>query len=632
MISKTVKKIIRSNAPRWIILLIDINIVVDTFLLAYLIRFNFKFDFDTVQLFTQVPIIIFCALLAFLITGSYKGTVRHTGLTDLVYLFFSSIILSVLLILAVGINKKFGILNDHTIPLSIIIIHFMLNIFFLNASRFAFKLIYFQLFTNIKIEKKALIYGAGETGLLAYSVLNDIQEKKYSIVGFVDDNKRKWGKKINGVRVYKLDDISEEFVKKKGIDEVIIAFQNRSSVRLMEITEKLSSMSLEVKIVPHAQEWIDFNLNSKQIKKVKIEDLLGRIPININNPTLKKELAGKVVLITGAAGSIGSEIARQVIRFDCKHLILIDQAESALYEIEQELLQGNSINFSVIVANTTDQHRMSKLFELYKPNLVFHAAAYKHVPLMEKEPYESVNINVKGTLVMTKVAIEHNVEKFVMISTDKAVNPTNVMGATKRLAEMLVSAHKGVSKTKFITTRFGNVLGSNGSVIPLFKKQIENGGPITVTHKEINRYFMTIPEACQLVLEAGSMGSGGEIYVFDMGDSVKIFDLALNMINLSGLRYKEDIDIKITGLRPGEKIHEELLADGENTIKTYNPKIMIAKVKELNSQEVIDQVNNLLENLSSFTNDEIVRSLKKIVPKYISKNSIYEAIDAELAK
>src|SRR5690554_6217703 len=331
-------------------------------------------------------------------------------------------------------------------------------------------------------------------------------------------------------------------------------------------------------------------------------------------------------MITGGAGSIGSELVRQIANYEYRSMIVIDQAESALYDLQQELKQNGFHNFIPIVGDIRDKNRMSVIFQEYRPNMVFHAAAYKHVPLMEYNFYEAIKVNVAGTKVIVDLSLDNKVDKFIFVSTDKAVNPTNVMGATKRIAEMYISCAQQYHKTKFITTRFGNVLGSNGSVIPLFKKQIEKGGPLTVTHKDITRYFMTIPEASQLVLEAGAMGKGGEIFIFDMGESVKIMDLAKNMIRLSGLNYPEDIDIQITGLRPGEKLFEELLANGENTQPTYHEKILISKVRELNysdTRTMVDQlcISNLLHK------DNVVQLMKNIVPEYISNNSDFCKLD-----
>ena len=402
-----------------------------------------------------------------------------------------------------------------------------------------------------------------------------------NVFGYVDEDRQKIGKQINGVKVYGNDVLTEDFILKNKISEIIFSIQNIESKKLRDLIEGLVDFPVLVKIVPPVEDWINGELKVSQIKQVQIEDLLDRATINIENSQIRDELKDKVIIVTGGAGSIGSELVRQIINYPYKSLIIIDQAESALYDLQQELIQAGKHNFIPIVGDIRDKNRMNNLFQEHKPNLVFHAAAYKHVPLMEYNPYEAIKINIAGTKVIADLSVQYKVQKFVFVSTDKAVNPTNVMGATKRIAEMYISCKQQDGITKFITTRFGNVLGSNGSVIPLFKKQIENGGPLTVTHKDITRYFMTIPEASQLVLEAGAMGIGGELFIFDMGESVRIYDLAKNMIKLSGLRYPEDIDIKITGLRPGEKLYEELLANGENTLPTYHKKIMISKVREL---------------------------------------------------
>ena len=359
---------------------------------------------------------------------------------------------------------------------------------------------------------------------------------------------------------------------------------------------------------------------------MQIEDLLDRAPITIKNSKIAMELMNKSILVTGGAGSIGSEIVRQICNYSYKSLIVLDSAESALYDLQQELKQNGFHNFIPIVTDIRDKNRMNALFGEHKPNVVFHAAAYKHVPLMEYNSYEAIKINIGGTKNVADLSVIHGVEKFVFVSTDKAVNPTNVMGATKRIAEMYISCMQKENKTKFITTRFGNVLGSNGSVIPLFRKQIEKGGPLTLTHKDITRYFMTIPEASQLVLEAGAMGDGGEIFIFDMGESVKIFDLAKNMIKLSGLRYPDDIDIKITGLRPGEKLYEELLANGENTLPTYHQKIKISKVRDVEYAKVRSKIDELcITNM--FFSGNTVKLMKEIVPEYVSKNSDFCELD-----
>jgi FlaA1/EpsC-like NDP-sugar epimerase len=401
--------------------------------------------------------------------------------------------------------------------------------------------------TELNAITNALIYGAGEAGIITYGALNRDRQNNYDIMGFIDDDPNKINKKIDRIKIFSFSKINAKYIDRYDIAEVIISTQKIKPSRLLEITDQLLALNVKVKIVPPLVTWIDGDLKANQIKQVNIDDLLDRKQIFIDNPIVQREVKGQVILVTGAAGSIGSEISRQIASYDVQHLVLVDQAESALYDLQQELHQKGLQNFSALVADVRDEKRMREIFEQFRPQKVFHAAAYKHVPLMEDSPYEAVKINILGTKNIADLSIKYKVDRFVMISTDKAVNPTNVMGATKRVAEMYISCvSKQQKKTKFTTTRFGNVLGSNGSVIPLFKKQIDHGGPLTVTHKDITRYFMTIPEACRLVLEAGTMGEGGEIYIFDMGKSVKIFNMAKRMISLSGLKYPENIDIKIT--------------------------------------------------------------------------------------
>ena len=627
MIASLFKKIVKRNIPRWIVLLIDIYIVANTFVVSYFIRFNFSLDFDASKLVFQLPLVIIASLIAFLLIGSYKGIIRHTGIRDALNVFLASFVILAILFGIVYLSQFYGDVFKLSIPKSIIAIHFLLNITILITSRFIFKELYYFVASGHIIDKRVLIYGAGEAGMLVYSVLKDDKKNNAQIVAFIDDNKRKVGKKINGLKVYNPKMITNDFIREKGINEIVLSIQNIQSSRLLEIVDKLSKLPVKVKIVPPVDTWIDGNLNSSQIKPVMIEDLLGREPITISNPVLVKEFHQKVILITGAAGSIGSEITKQLSTYKYKQLVLIDQAESDLYNLQQALNHEYVENVEAIVADVRNKKRMELIVQKYRPSVIFHAAAYKHVPFMENNPNEAVHTNICGTKTMADVALEYGVEKFVMVSTDKAVNPTNIMGATKRISEMYINCLSEENKTKFITTRFGNVLGSNGSVIPLFQSQIKKGGPITVTHEDITRYFMTIPEACQLVLEAGCMGEGGEIFVFDMGESIKIFDLALNMIHLSGLKFPSDIDVKITGLRPGEKIYEELLANGENTIATYHEKIMIAKVKKVDSARIKKQIEELCIFNKELDYEQTVIKMKKIVPEFISNNSKYEILD-----
>tara|TARA_R110002051_G_scaffold199868_1_gene266862 strand:+ start:125 stop:1753 length:1629 start_codon:yes stop_codon:yes gene_type:complete len=533
----------------------------------------------------------------------------------------------------VVLNRKFEVMNNFTVPLTIIIIHSLLSFIGLTASRYVFKAIYnsYVVSSRKTVLKNVIIYGAGEAGILTFNALTSNSKNRVKVVGYISRDQQKVGKQINGINVYGKEVLTENFILKKDISEVIFSMQNIDSKSLRVLVEDLVDFPVLVKIVPPVEDWINGELKVSQIKQVQIEDLLDRAPINIKNSKISEELNDKVVLVSGGAGSIGSEIVRQICTYKYKTLVVIDQAESALYDLQQELKQNGFHNFIPIVADIRDKNRMNAIFQDYSPNVVFHAAAYKHVPLMEYNSYEAIKINVAGTKVIADLSLNYNVDKFVFVSTDKAVNPTNVMGATKRIAEMYISCMQQQNKTKFIITRFGNVLGSNGSVIPLFKKQIDKGGPLTVTHKDVTRFFMTIPEASQLVLEAGAMGNGGEIFIFDMGESIKIFDLAKNMIKLSGLKYPQDIDIKVTGLRPGEKLYEELLANGENTLPTYHKKIMISKVRDLDYIKVRSNIDQLCVS-NMFFDIDTVKIMKEIVPEYISENSDLCKLDKKSSK
>ncbi len=627
MFKETILKHINRHASRWVVFAIDITIVIHAFVLAYLVRFNMSFNFDWQHLQYQLPVAIIASGLSFLFIGSYKGIVRHTGQQDAVNIFKAISLSVVILVVLVYLNNMFGIVPQCTIPFSIIIIYYLLSVILLIASRYVFKMAYRTIIKGLRPQKNTLIYGAGDSGLITHTAITKENNSPYNVVGFIDDNPSKVGKTIDGIAVYAKKNITTAFVQKKNIKVVIVSIQNIAPSVLMALTDELLEHNIKVNIVPSVKEWINGSLAVAQIAEVKIEDLLDRAAIQLDNPVVKEELSNKTVFVTGAAGSIGSEIARQITNCNVKQLILIDQAESALYDLQQEFKQKSKQNSTAIVSDVRDAVRMEHLFKTYQPDFVFHAAAYKHVPLMEETPYESVRINVCGTMLLADLSVKYTAEKFVMISTDKAVNPTNVMGATKRVAEMYIACLEGISQTKFITTRFGNVLGSNGSVVPLFKKQIQEGGPLTVTHKDITRYFMTIPEACQLVLEAGIMGNGGEIYVFDMGESVKIYDVALKMIQLSGLKFPKDIDIKITGLRPGEKLYEELLATNENTITTHHDKIMIAKRQEVETDHIKRTIEKICTVNAAQQNPEVVKLLKQLVPEYVSNNSTYEVLD-----
>jgi FlaA1/EpsC-like NDP-sugar epimerase len=478
-----------------------------------------------------------------------------------------------------------------------------------------------------------LIYGAGYSGLMTKNVIQNDRGINYQVLGFIDDNESKIGKTIEGIRVFSQPEALEKFVESYEGLQVIMAIKNISSKAKRKISDVFLDRGVVVKTLPPVEKWVNGEFAMNQIHNVKIEDLLGREEIQMNNKQISSEMNSKSIMVTGAAGSIGSEIVRQLLAYFPSKVILVDQAESGLFDLEYELAGKIPTNTEIVVkvADVSDAHRMGSIMRTHKPSIIFHAAAYKHVPLMEKNPYEAIKINILGTRNIAELAAENGVDKFVMVSTDKAVNPTNVMGATKRFAEMYTQSMNQLEgvHTKFIATRFGNVLGSNGSVIPLFKKQIERGGPITVTHPEITRYFMTIPEACELVLEAATMGGGGEVFVFDMGESVKIINLAKKMITLSGLRVDRDIEIKFTGLRPGEKLYEELLNNNENTLPTHHPKILKATLNTPSYSFMEIQASDLERILHEGDNNDLVAKIKDVIPEYKSNNSIFEKLDKQ---
>ena len=637
MLRKFVLKHTDRYLARWIILAGDLCLVGLTYILAVIIRFNFDVANSLEYgVFEKTPVVLVFYSMGFLVSRSYVGIIRHTSVRDAVNVFKGAFFAtSSLFVLSMAESSSVTNRGIFYIPGSILLIHFLCVLFALIGLRFLVKYFFEVIISSRRSAKKrVLIYGAGSSGLTTMNTLSQDISNDVEVVGFVDDNPNKFGKAIGGLFVYGPNKVfSKNFIKKHRPDQVIISIQKSlSPKRKKEIVELCLEYGLEVKIVPPLESWIQGELSAKQIKSVKIEDLLEREPIILDSVNISREIKDKVVLVTGAAGSIGSEISRQLLHYMPKQVILLDQAESPLYDLESEIKVSHphllkSIEF--VIGDVSNRQRMNRVFEVFHPDLVFHAAAYKHVPLMENNPYESVNVNVFGTRILADLAVEYHVKKFVMVSTDKAVNPTNVMGATKRSAEIYVQslAQKKTTRTQFITTRFGNVLGSNGSVIPLFKKQIENGGPVTLTDKRITRYFMTIPEACNLVLEAGAMGNGGEIFVFDMGESVRIYDLAKKMIKLSGLELNKDIEIREIGLRPGEKLYEELLAIKENTKETHHPKILIAATKPQNHKEILVKFEELKHALLYEDNLKVVASIKKIVPEFISNNSIFASLD-----
>ena len=624
--------------PEWylskkLILLLDIFFTILSLILSYLIRFDF-IDFHELFWIKQyktviwgVPSLIIVRLMCFLIGGMHKGIIRHLSAADTKRIFL--IISLGTLILSIMSSVRYFLIDQIVLlPRSVIIIEYLGTLFFLLSYRFAIKMTYVSNLKNSGIKNNILIYGAGKMGLITKTTLERDEETSYNIVGFIDDDVKKEGLLIERKIIIHPKNL-ENKLQNLNVDAVILAIKDPNVENKRNLIDFCLVQNIKVKNVPSIDDWFEGNFSSKQIKDIKIDDLLGRKPIYIKNKNIKNEFLDKVILISGAAGSIGSEITRQVVKYSPKKVILLDQAESSLYDLNQELLSENSENnWEVVIGDITRKERMINLFEFFKPEIIFHAAAYKHVPLMEQNPAESIRTNVQGTKILCDLAVAFKILKFIFISTDKAVNPTNVMGASKRIAEMYCQSLDAVCETKFITTRFGNVLGSNGSVIPLFKKQLENGGPLTVTHKNVTRFFMTIPEACQLVIEASTMGKGGEIYVFDMGKSIKIIDLAKKMIQLTGLEVDKDIKIKITGLRPGEKMYEELLSNEENTISTHHPKIMIGKVCSNDYQTLKELVTKLITFVKDQQNEEIVKQMKLIVPEFVSQNSEFSKLDS----
>ena len=619
------------KSPVWIILIIDFLIIITSIILSFFIRFEFNFNQIKIEIYDKYVFqaIIFVAIksMSFLIFKVYQSIVRHTSIQDIKKIFYS--ILSTKLI-AISLNALiFNYLHKpYFLPFSIIIIDFLISLFLILGVRFIIRVFFIESSKKTQLTKfkeNVIIYGAGVSGLITKRTIEKDSNSSYKIIGFIDDSPRLKNTRLQGFKIFHTSKLAELIIK-NDLKSIIIAIQNPDANYKQKVIDTCIKHSLKILTVPSSKKWINGDFSTSQIKNINIEDLLGRNPIYLNPEKINKELTNKIILVTGAAGSIGSGIVRQLSFYKPSKIILLDQAESDLYNLEQEIIQTTSdFNFELVIGDISNQTRMERLFDFYKPQIVFHAAAYKHVPLMEENPSEAVYTNILGTKNLVDLSLKYNIEKFVLISTDKAVNPTNVMGASKRIAE-IYAQNSSSEKTKFITTRFGNVLGSNGSVIPLFKKQIEQGGPITITDKRVTRFFMTIPEACQLVLEAGSMGNGGEIFVFDMGEPIKIIDLAKKMIKLSGLEEDKDIEIKITGLRPGEKLYEELLSKEENTIPTHHPKILKAKVRN-ESENSKKDIETLIELFDSQNNIEIVKLMKKIVPEYISNNSEYVALD-----
>ena len=623
--------------PRWIIASLDSFMLFICALFGYLVRFNFELALiEQYDALAGSFTFMMGGLVVMQATNNYKSIVRHTGFRDCANI-FKTVLITFLLFLV--LNFFYGNLLNYNflLPSSVLVIACLSALFIMIFYRLLVKeiFVYHKNGKVNKLFKNGIIFGAGEAGIIAQDAIKQDSITHFNTVAFLDDDPKKEGKSIDGKRIYRGLDNLAKLAEQYGITELIIAVTNLPVHRKKEVIDECLRLKISVSIVPPVHQWINDGLTAGAIREVKIEDLLSREQIILDNPKINDDLEGKTILVTGAAGSIGSELCRQICHYNPKLLIMFDIAESALCDIEQEFKENlASCPIKVVLGDVRNKKKVKEVFRSFRPQVVFHAAAYKHVPMMENYPEEAIQANVLGTKVLADISVLAKVDKFVFVSTDKAVNPTNVMGASKRAAEMYVQAlneylvknHKKYH-TKFITTRFGNVLGSSGSVIPLFKKQIINGGPITVTHPEITRYFMTIPEACQLVLEAGIMGEGGEIYIFDMGEPIKILDLANKMIQLSGKKSGEDIEVIFTGLREGEKLYEELLNDFETVKITHHPKIKIAQVLPASFNKIDGQIELFIDLIGKNSENELVSHLKVIVPEFISNSSRFEILD-----
>ena len=628
--------------PRWIIFLIDLGICSFSLFFAYLIRYNLSLDSVSIKdLSGSILILGLINSIVFINFRTYAGIIRYTGVQDALRICYAILMTTSVLFFINLVSSNSGkALSFSNVTL---IINALFSFLFLISYRVLVKYA-FSYLRNYKMDRKnVIIYGAGEAGFATKRILEHDPKSNITVSAFVDDDVRKVGKVVDGIKIQHTSALQTISIS-ENIDEIIIAVFDLAPTKKNELVDFCLDHDIKVLNVPTLDTWINGQFSAGQLQTIKIENLLEREPIKINNDEIANQISNKRILVTGAAGSIGSEIVRQLLKYNPQTIILCDQAETPLHQLELELKDIKTKTACIpYLGDVTNADRMSEMFSLFEPHYVYHAAAYKHVPMMELCPSEAIITNILGTKIIADLSVAHHVQRFVMVSTDKAVNPTNVMGASKRLAETYVqSLHQHMvsrmteerqanplwTPTKFITTRFGNVLGSNGSVIIRFKEQIEKGGPVTVTHPNITRFFMTIPEACQLVLEAGSMGKGGEIFVFDMGKPVAIVDLAKKMIRLYGLVPGIDIDIKYTGLRPGEKLYEELLTDSENTLPTYHEKIMIAKVRQadlVHIQESFEELVVLAKQREGSM--QMVAKMKQLVPEFVSNNSVFEKLD-----
>ncbi|MFC4817374.1 MULTISPECIES: polysaccharide biosynthesis protein [unclassified Flavobacterium] len=621
--------------PRWVILLLDVFAIAFSGAVTYYLFKGIGLEYFSSR-HNGLKIVLYFGFNVFFFWWfkTYSGIIRHSSFIDAIKILFSQVITFFFLVL---INLGFSIVYKENLFLSTAL---LINVIFSFCLLFLYRVLVKQVFEvyikGIQGENlvNALVYGADANAISVSNALQSEIPRRFKLLGFIDKYSHNESKQILGLPIINQKKKISVVMRSLDAKALIIADKGLSKEEQLAIVDECLEFNLKVYTVPLISNWEDQKEISKKIKSFQIEDLLDRKPIVLDNKVISSQVKNKTILITGAAGSIGSEIVRQVMEFNPNTIIVLDQAETPLHDLTLELQKLKiTTNIVSIIADIRDKIGLEKIFELYRPNLIYHAAAYKHVPLMEDNPSQAIFVNVLGTKNLADLALQFGVEKFVMVSTDKAVNPSNVMGASKRIAEKYVQSlyfyelKKNKGTTKFITTRFGNVLGSNGSVVPLFSKQIAEGGPVTITHKEIIRYFMTIPEACQLVLEAGAMGNGGEIYIFDMGKPVKIYDLAKKMIRLAGYVPDSDIKIKVVGLRPGEKLYEELLNDTSKTLPTHHDKIMVTQEEIDYFENVSISIAEILEAASQYNNHLVVTKMKILVPEFKSLNSIFEILD-----
>jgi len=627
------RRLLKSHPPRWIIFLIDLSIWILSILLAFYVRLNFNLEILTTYPFhIIIPAVILARSTVYISFRLYSGLIRYSSVTDLERIITVNLLGSFALVIVNIVFNRFNIEDINLIPYGALVIEFLISTLTMISLRLMIKTLYNEIRTDKRDLTSVVIFGVGELANLTRQAVENNKEMAARVIGFIspaDERDNCVGNKLAGIRIYSENDL-EDLAGEANVGKLIIAREKTGISAKERLIEKCSGLHIKILMVSMAENWVEGNNIASRIRELNIEDLLERPSIKLDIDSISKEFSGKVILVTGAAGSIGSELVRQLRGFNPLKLILYDQAETPLHSLSLELRNNpSSCDFEITLGDITNQNRLEYIFSKHKPEIVFHAAAYKHVPMLEDNPKEAMRTNVYGTRIVADLSVKFGVSKFIMISTDKAVNPTNIMGASKRISEMYIQSLDAVEghNTHFITTRFGNVLGSNGSVVELFKEQIGKGENITVTHPDVARYFMIIPEAVQLVLEAGTMGQGGEIFVFDMGQMVKIRDLANKMIRLSGLIPDKDIKIDYVGLRPGERLYEELLAEKENLLPTHHPKILIARIGAVDNRSIARKLDKLYSIFHKLDKTEVVRFMKEMVPEYRSQNSVYSALD-----